>query len=151
MANIHPQDSSAPPTDADLATMLGSAKPALDALVSGSPGRIAEWRRYSSKSAWILRVCQGKQPIIYLKPEPLAIKATVLLGARAVEAALAGQVSTRLRHAIERAKVCPEGRPVEVRVTGVSDVARVEQLVAVKLRPERRTPSSRKRPMKRSR
>ena len=140
-----PQDASAAPTDADLAAMLGPAQAALEALVAGVPGRIAEWRKYTAKSPWILRVSQGKKPILYVQPEPLALKTTVLLGRRAVEAALAGRVAKRLHRAIERARVYPEGRPVEVRVTGVADIERVEQLVAVKLRPEAPIRSTRRR------
>ena len=139
------QDASSPPTDPVLATMLGPARSALEALVSGVPGRTAEWRRYSATSPWVLRVTQGAKPIIYVKPQPRALKVTVLLGPRAVEAALAGRVTKRLHRAIEEAKVYPEGRPVEVRVTGMSGVARVEQLVAVKLRPEAGTISKRRR------
>ena len=123
------------PTDAELATMLGPAYPALEVLLRGAPERTAEWRKYSSRSAWLLRVSQRGKPVIYLQPEPGALKATVLLGARAVEAALAGRVSARLHPAIRNAKVYPEGRPVVVRVARASDAARVEELVAVKLKP----------------
>jgi hypothetical protein len=125
---------SEPPGEQELATVLGPARALLDAL-TGAPGRSAEWRRYSKRSPWVLRVSQGGKPVIYLQPEAGALKATVMLGARAVEAALAGRVGPRLQGAIRGAKVYPEGRPVEVRVKRTSDVTGVEALVAVKLKP----------------
>jgi hypothetical protein len=126
---------SEPPDEKELAKVLGPAQALLDALTS-VPGRIVEWRRYSKRSPWVLRVSQGGKPVIYLQPEDGALKATVLLGARAAESALAGRVATRFHDAIRTAKVYPEGRPVEVRVKRTSDVAGVEALVAVKLAPD---------------
>jgi hypothetical protein len=64
-----------------------------------------------------------------------AFEATVVLGERAAQAALAGRVSTALHASIRAAKPYVEGRPVRVMVKGQADVARVEELVAVKLNP----------------
>jgi hypothetical protein len=60
---------------------------------------------------------------------------TVVLGARATEAALAGQASKRLHASIRAAKAYVEGRPVSVVVRRMADVADVEELLAAKLRP----------------
>jgi hypothetical protein len=125
----------AKPTEQELAAMLGTAYPVLQAVV-GVEGRTGEWRQYTRQSPWLLRVTKGKRPLCYLQPEAGAVKATVLLGPKSVVAALAGRVSRRLHPVIEAAKVYPEGRPVPVRLKRLSDVARLEELVAVKLKPE---------------
>jgi hypothetical protein len=67
---------------------------------------------------------------------------TVLLGGHAVEAAFAGRVSKGLHASIRRAKVFPEGRPVEVLVRRRSDLAKVEELVTVKLEATARSSRS---------
>lgn len=125
-----------PPTDDELVALLGPAHGALEALVTRASGRTFEWRKYTKASPWVLRVSQGKKPVMYVLPEAGALKATVLLGPRAAAAALAGRVSRTLHAAIRAARVYPEGRPVTVRVTRASDIAHVEELVAVKLKPE---------------
>ena len=94
----------------------------------------------------VLKVSEGTRTLFYARPESGTLKVTVLLGGRAVEAALAGQVSRRLHGSIRNAKVYPEGRPVSLRVKRPADLARVEELVAVKLLATVRAGSSRSRP-----
>ena len=122
--------------------VLGEAYAAFQDLVSRAGPGAAEWRRYTRNSPWVLKVSQGKRSLFYAQPESGDLRVTVLLGGRAVEAALAGQVSKRLHESIRKAKVYPEGRPVMVRVRRPSDLAKVEELIAVKLaataRPGRR-------------
>jgi hypothetical protein len=138
-----PESPAEPPSESELAALLGPACAALEKLVAGGKARTAEWRRYTKRSPWVLRVSEGKKPVIYVLPEQGALRATVLLGPRAVDAALAGRVAARLHEAIRTAKVYPEGRPVPVRVKRASDAALVEQLVAVKLKPEGHVPRRR--------
>jgi hypothetical protein len=64
-----------------------------------------------------------------------AFEATVVLGERASRAALAGRVSKALHASIRAAKPYVEGRPVRVMVKAQADLAGVEELVAVKLKP----------------
>jgi hypothetical protein len=127
-----------PPSDAELRSVLGEIYPAFQALVS----RVGtgEWRRYSKSSPWVLKVTQGERSMFYARPESGRLLVTVLLGGRAVEAALAGQVSKRLHESIRKAKVYPEGRPVDVLIKRPSDLAKVEQLIAVKIATTARSP-----------
>jgi hypothetical protein len=116
-----------------MAAVLGDAYPAFQALVSRAGLGAAEWRRYTKNSPWVLKVSQGKRSLFYARPDSGHLKVTVLLGERAVDAALAGRVSKRLQGSIRKAKVYPEGRPVNVVVKRPSDLARVEELISVKL------------------
>jgi hypothetical protein len=61
---------------------------------------------------------------------------TVVLGQRATVAALAGRVRPELHATIRSARPYVEGRPVRVVVTSKKDLVGVEELVAVKLRPQ---------------
>jgi hypothetical protein len=132
-AKAAPADATSPPSESEMAAVLGDAYPAFQALVSRGGAGTAEWRRYGKQSPWVLKVSQGKRTLFYARPDTGGLKVTVLLGGRAVEAALAGQVSKRLHASIRKAKVFPEGRPVSVVVKKRSDLAKVEELVTVKL------------------
>ena len=122
-----------PPSDSELKAVLGEAYSAFQALVSRAGPGAAEWRRYTKNSPWVLKVSQGKRSLFYARPDSGHFKVTVLLGGRAVEAALAGQVSKRLHESIRKAKVYPEGRPVTVAIKRLSDLGKVEELIAAKL------------------
>lgn len=122
-----------PPSDSELKAVLGESYSAFQALVSRAGPGAAEWRRYTKNSPWVLKVTQGKRGLFYARADSGHFKVTVLLGARAVEAALAGQVSKRLHGAIRKATVYPEGRPVIVAIKRPSDLGKVEELIAVKV------------------
>ena len=123
--------------------MLGEAYHAFQALVSHGGKAVAEWRRYSTKTPWVLKVSEGKRSLFYARPDSGTLKVTVLLGGKAVDAALAGRVSKGLHASIRAAKVFPEGRPVSVRITRPSDLRKVEELIAVKLESTTRTRAGR--------
>lgn len=108
-----------------MAAVLGDAYPGFQALVSRRSETTAEWRRYSKKSPWVLKVSQGKRTLFYARPDFGKLKVTVLLGGRAAEAALAGQVRKQLHASIREAKVFPEGRPVSVWIKRPADLAKV--------------------------
>jgi hypothetical protein len=129
-----------------MAALLGDAYSAFQALVSRGGEAVAEWRRYSKKSPWVLKVSQGKRTLFYARPDSGTLKVTVLLGGRAVEAALAGLVSERLHASIREAKVFPEGRPVSVRIERAADFTKIEELIAVKLETTTRSGKSTSRP-----
>ena len=113
--------------------VLGEAYAAFQSLVRRAGPGAAEWRRYSKNTPWVLKVTQGKRALFYARPDAGHLKVTVMLGDRAVEAALAGQVSQRLHKSIRDAVVYPEGRPVNVTIKKASDLDKVEELIAVKV------------------
>lgn len=127
------RNETSPPSASELAAQLGDAHDAFRALLVRCEGAVCEWRRYSRQSPWVVKASRGKRALFYARPDSGAVRVTVLLGARAVEAALAGQVSKRLHASIRKARVYPEGRPVSVVVRRVEDLPKVDQLVAVKL------------------
>jgi hypothetical protein len=103
----------AAPREKELTAMLGSARKAFDALARDA-GVTRQWRRYKKDSPWVLKVSAGKRTLYYLQPDTGAVTVTVVLGARAVEAALSGGVAKILHPAIRGAKAYAEGRPVRV-------------------------------------
>ena len=134
-AKPDPAGEDKPPSTRELASSLGSSHAAFLALTQRGSALRCEWKRYSKKSPWVLKVSQGKRTLFYVTPKAESFEATVVLGERAVEAALAGRVSKSLHAAIRKAKPYVEGRPVRVVVRGPADLVGIEQLVAVKLDP----------------
>lgn len=126
-----------PPTASDVAALLGRAHAQFQALTA-RPGAACEWRRYSKTAPWVVKVTEGDRTLFYIAPKPGHFEVTVVLGERAVAAALAGRVGEKLHASIREAKAYVEGRPVRVLVRTKADLQAVDELVAVKLKPEAR-------------
>ena len=126
-----------PPTAGDVANLLGRSHAQFQVL-TGRPGAACEWRRYGKTAPWVVKVSEGDRTLFYIAPKPGHFEVTVVLGERAVAAALAGRVGKKLHASIREAKPYVEGRPVRVLVRSRADVKAVEELVAVKLKPEAR-------------
>jgi hypothetical protein len=136
-------EDSGPLSADELAVFLGRSYSAFQALTHDRGGATCEWKRYSKKAPWVMRVSEGDRTLFYLTPQASEIEVTVVLGERAAEAALAGRVRKELHAAIRSAEPYVEGRPVRVVVAGKADLAGVAELVAVKLKPESASPVAR--------
>ena len=132
-----------PPSDEEIAALLGKGYPAFQAVAAYGGKAVAEWKRYTAKSPWVLKVSMGKRSLFYARLDEGALLVTVLLAERATEAALAGGVRASLHEAIRSATVYPEGRPVVTRVRKPGDWRGVEELIALKV--ETAKPAARKR------
>ena len=124
------------PGEDELVNLLGSSQGAFHALTHDRPGVTCEWKRYSRTGPWVLKVSAGERTLFYLTPQANQFEVTVVLGHRATDAALAGRVRPELHATIRSAKPYVEGRPVKVVVTGKEGLVGVEELVAVKLKPQ---------------
>jgi hypothetical protein len=123
------------PGDDELVNLLGRSHAAFQALAQRRVGVTCEWKRYSKKGPWALKVSEGERTLFYLTLQANQFEVTVVLGQRATDAALTGRVRPELHATIRSAKPYVEGRPVKVVVTCKEDLEGVEELVAVKLKP----------------
>jgi hypothetical protein len=137
-----PLEVATPPTTRELSALLGKSYAAFLTLTQRGSAVTCEWKQYSKKSPWVLRVSKGDRTLFYATPKVGSFEATVVLGERATEAALNGRVPKELHASIRAAKTYVEGRPVRVLVTSQADLANVEQLVAVKLNPNQNPPAA---------
>jgi hypothetical protein len=126
-----------PPTASDVATLLGKSHAQYE-LLTRRTGAVCEWRRYGKAAPWVVKVSESDRTLYYITPKSEHFEVTVVLGERAVAAALGGRVGKKLHAAIREARPYVEGRPVRVLVRHKADVQAVEELVAVKLKPEAR-------------
>lgn len=124
------------PEESDLAAALGEAKPLWDRLLAELAERQGatahEWKSYSTKHGWSLRVMRGKRTIVWLTPRQGSYGATFILGEKAVQAAVEQALSAKLLRLIEEAPRYPEGRGVRLSVRGARDVPGVMKLAAIK-------------------
>lgn len=118
----------AAPSDAELAAELGAVQPLWDRVRQevALPG---EWRSYSQKAGWSMRIKRKDRNIVYLSPGHGEFEATFILGNRAVAAAKERGLAT----IVEGGKRYPEGTGIRIAVKKPKDVATVKKLVDLKL------------------
>lgn len=126
------------PSHEELAAELGSAKVLWDdlllALAAECNADIHEWKSYSRKAGWSLRVLCKKRAIVYLSPCRGSFRASFALSDKAVEEARESKLPPKTLKIIEEAKRYPEGTAVRIDVTGPKDAAVVKKLAAIKLK-----------------
>lgn len=130
-------DKGNPPTDADLARVLGEAKEHWDAVVGllerAGGGLRLEWKFYGKAHGWQLKALVKKRSIAYLVPRSDRFTAATALGEQALGAAREGDLPADLLARIEAEKTYPEGRPARLEVTRPEHVEAFGKLLALKL------------------
>jgi hypothetical protein len=123
----------APPSETRVRRLLGQAVVAWDALLDPARRRTREWKRYSPKDPWSLRVYEGQRTVLWLVPEAGLLRVAVILGEKAVAAGLEGSLSQKLKAELREAARYPEGRLVRIRMRTAARVRDVERLVDLKV------------------
>jgi hypothetical protein len=125
------------PGDADLSEALGSAKPVWDRLIADLAAQhdvaIQEWKSYSLKSGWSLRLKRGKRTILWLGPCEGCFRVMFILGDKALLAARQSGLSAHALRALDQAERYPEGTGVRLVIKGPKDIPTVKKLAVVKL------------------
>lgn len=125
------------PSDSDLATALGAAKLLWDRVIAELAAdlgvAIQEWRSYSPKMGWALRLKRGKRTIVWLAPHAGSFQVLFILGDRAVSAVRQGGVPARVLQLLDEAPRYPEGTGLRLRIRTARDLRPVKQLAAIKL------------------
>jgi hypothetical protein len=125
-----------PPTEKELKAELGTTKALWDELVDSlaKEHKLAhEWNSYSKKAGWSLRLKRGERNIVYLSPLHGGFRASLALGDKAVQAALASGLPKPVIKLFKEAKRYAEGTAVRIDVQGIEDVDIVKKLAAIKL------------------
>jgi hypothetical protein len=125
------------PGDGDLEKALGPAKPVWDSLIAGLAAEhgvtVLEWRCYSAKSGWALRLKRGKRTIVWMAPCAGCIRVAFILGVKAMAAARECGLSAAALRILDAAPKYPEGTGIRLLVKGPKDVPTVKKLALVKL------------------
>jgi hypothetical protein len=125
------------PTDTQLAVTLGPGKKLWDRLVAELVRELnldgQEWTSYSAKAGWSLRLKRKKRNILYLAPLHKSFRVALVLGDKAVAAALKSGLPKPILKLIAEAKRYPEGTAIRMQITRQQDLKIVKALAAIKL------------------
>ncbi len=124
------------PSAADLAGALGPAEAVWRDLLAGLEREIGidgrEWKSYSPKAGWALRLLRGKRAIVYLSPGNNRFLASFALGDKAVAAARREGFPAPVLRLIDGARKYQEGTAVRMEVRTGKDAGIVLRLAAIK-------------------
>jgi hypothetical protein len=125
------------PSDSDLEKALGRAKPLWDQLVAelASEHHVTtlEWKSYSAKHGWSLRLERGKRTIVWLVPHAGFFEVAFIFGEKALTAIRQTAVPARVLRMLDEAPKYPEGTGVRFQIKAAKDIALVKKLAAIKL------------------
>ena len=125
------------PTDQNLATALGPAKEAWDKLLADLAQEhgvsVLEWKCYSPKTGWSLRVMRKKRTIVWLSPALDSFTVLFILGDKAVQAARQAKLPKRIITVIDDAPKYPEGTGVRLQVKTAGCLEILMKLAAIKV------------------
>jgi hypothetical protein len=125
------------PTNDELTAALGPTKALWDQLIADLAAEcnagIQEWKSYSPKYGWSLRLKHKKRTIVYLAPYRGCFGVAFILGDRAVQAARQSKLPRRVLTIIDDAPRYPEGTGVRLEVKKSGDIAAVKKLAAIKM------------------
>jgi hypothetical protein len=124
------------PTEQQLAEALGPAKIAWDELLAGTAkeqGLTPEWKFYSVKMGWALRLKRKERNIVHLGPCRDSFQVLLIFGDKAMTAMRAMKLSQRIRKLLAKAPRYPEGTGIRLEIKKPKDIEMVKQLAAIKL------------------
>jgi hypothetical protein len=124
------------PTPEELHAALGSACSVWNQLVDWIAEHGAadqEWKSYSPKAGWALRLQRKKRNIVYLAPCDGCFRVAYILGDKAVAAARAANPSEKVLQLLDEATRYPEGTGVRILVKTSEDLDAVRQLALIKM------------------
>ncbi|HUH63083.1 MAG TPA: DUF3788 family protein [Terracidiphilus sp.] len=125
------------PTAQELESALGPAAEAWQQLIEwlarehGVVGQ--EWKSFSPKFGWTLKLKLKKRTIVHLGPCAGAFHAAFILGDRAVVAAKTAALPKPVLTAIEGARRYAEGTGVRFTIRNSADLSGIQRLAEIKI------------------
>lgn len=125
------------PTAQEVSSALGSSaktwEKLVDWLAEEHDVNVQEWKSYSPKYGWSMKLKLKKRTIVHLSPCKGCFRVAFILGDKAVKAAKEGALSKPVLKMIEDAPRYPEGTGVRFVVKRIGDLAPIRKLAAIKL------------------
>jgi hypothetical protein len=125
------------PDERLLADDLGETKPYLDSICSFIEDEYGdmkpEWKFYSKKSGWILKLLNKKRNIVFIVPCATYFRAAFTFGDKASELVIQSELPESIKHALAEAKKYAEGRTIQTEVRSAADLETVLTLIRIKL------------------
>jgi hypothetical protein len=128
----------AKPTETELSEALGAAKAPWDQLLKDLGTEFNanghEWKSYSPKAGWALRVLRQKRTIVWCSPGRDGFEVSFILGEKAMRAAREAKLPKTVARALETAPKYPEGTGVRLFVESPLALGGLKQLAAIKVK-----------------
>lgn len=124
-----------PPTAPALAEVLGPAATVWEQVLAVAREFGAdtnEWKSYSVKTGWALRVKRKQRTMVWLAPSRGCFTVLFILGAAAIQAARESGLSLRVRKLLDNAPKYPEGTGLRMVVKTARDLSVLRRLTEIK-------------------
>jgi hypothetical protein len=125
------------PSEAELTAALGPAKAVWDRLLADLAAEqgveIREWKCYSLKGGWALRVKLRKRTIVRLSPRAGCFEVLFIFGAKAMAALRQCRLPKRVTRALSEAPKYPEGTGLRLEVKRPQEIGVLKKLAAIKI------------------
>lgn len=124
------------PTHAEMIATLGPASDVWDAIVAAVAERYTpleyEWRPSKSDFGRMCLLKCRKRTLAYLTPGTDSITVAIVLGQRAVEAAMKSHIPARIKTAVEEARAYAEGSGIRFTIHAMEELSIVLDLITLK-------------------
>ena len=126
------------PTDDMLAGALGETKVLLDELIHFIETEFGEcqpeWKYYSSKIGWSLKLFNKKRNVVFIGPEEGYFNVAFAFGEKPYGPILESKLPTFIKDELRNAPAYVEGRPLRMEIKSPLHMENLKQLVVFKLR-----------------
>ena len=91
-----------------------------------------QWKHYGKASGWSWVIKSKKRSLIYMIPLKEKFRIRIVLGEKAAQQALAGDLSDQLKSTIREARAYTEGRSIDLDIDESRQLDEVKALLAIK-------------------
>lgn len=125
------------PDDRQLARVLGKKSPFWEAIkqhIAQKHGDFTEeWKFYSTKSGWTLKVLLNKRNLFFFVPLQGTFRVAFVFGDKAVAAVEKSSLTEKLKNELSNARKYVEGRGLRIEVRSQKDVEHIKKLIDIKV------------------
>lgn len=125
------------PDDRQLARVLGKKSPFWEAIkqhiVQKHGNFTEEWKFYSTKSGWTLKVLLNKRNLFFFVPLQGTFRVAFVFGDKAVAAVEKSSLTEKLKNELSNARKYVEGRGLRIEVRSQKDVEHIKKLIDIKV------------------
>ena len=125
------------PTEAELTKALGPSKQVWQQLLRELAQEFGvmttEWKCYSVKLGWAVRVKRGKRTILWLSPREDCFGVSFIFGTKAMTALEQCNLPKRIIKILSEAPKYPEGTGVRLQVKTAREISALKKLAAIKV------------------